>query len=362
MAVIQPPAYLQGVATPPQYSAEDDRQYLNTMAIVPDPLTPARARAGLLPGPSGWDASIVSQSGMDITISRYRAIVQHDLTAFAGDYRVVSPADETITHDGSSGTLNRIDLIGIQVEDEFYAGSVNQASLVIVKGADSSGTPTAPAEPNNFLLLWEARIDAGATTPVMTDRRRSTAQSGGIWIPFSHETGEDGSYVGMLRARSSPERLEQWNGSSWVTLPRRTDTHARYIAVNPQSFPSPGWTKVRTGTSVATCPHITKLAGEDYRIETPGVYHIEGGARFDSSSSGSRHHVISDNVDDTARYVGQSMNGASAGTHSISSGFVREFASGDLIAQYLWQNSGAPLDTSPTGEVVHLSFTLLAET
>lgn len=365
MTVIQPPAYLQGIATPPQYSAEDDRQYLNTMAIVPDPTNPSRARPGILPGPLNWKADIVSQSSMDLTVSPFRSIVQHTISADAGDYRAISTANETRTFDSSSATENRIDLLGVQVEDEFYAGSNNQVSITIVKGASVSGTPSPPAEPNNFLILYEAQIDAGVTTPVITDRRKSTVPMGGVWTPFSHELSEDGSYEGMLRALPSsggdPERIEQWDGSAWVTLPRQTERHARYIAVNPETIPNVGWTKFRTGTAVSTCPHITNIDNYDFRIETDGVYYIEGSARFDNSGVGSRHHVISDNVDDSARFTGQSMNGASAGTHSISSGFAKFFSAGQLISQYLWQNSGAGLDTSPTGEIVHLSFTKIAD-
>lgn len=361
MTVIQPPSYLQGVATAPQYSAEDDRQYLNTMAIVPDALSPSRAREGLLPGPSNWLADIVSTTGMDVTISPFRAIVQHTIAANAGDYRVISTANETRSHDAASATLNRIDLVGVQVEDEFYAGSNNQVILTIVRGSDTSGTPVAPTEPDNFLLFWEARIDAGATTPAYTDRRRTTAYSGGVWTPFSHELSQNGSYAGQLRALSDAEHLEQWDGTTWVALPRITGTHARFTAVNSESVPHASWHRYRAGTAVFTCPHITMVDVDRWRIETDGVYTIEGGIRFNLNSTGNRHHAISDDVNDNSRFSDISMPATTAGTHALGSGFTRYFSAGQIISQWVWQNSGGPLDTNIVGETVHISFTKVAD-
>lgn len=212
---LTPPAYLQAGT----YTALADRQYITTSRMYKNISTSTRARGGVLPGPSDRSGAMTS-SLLTITVGPYSAIVENGFATNAGDYTVVSVANETVSVAASSPTTNRIDIVGILVEDAFYSGSNNAASLVVIQGSPSAGAPIAPTTPASFLPLYQGLINANVTTPTWTDVRKRTGLLGTTIPIFASQTSDAGSYFGEERilpsSGSMPARKVYWGeDSSW---------------------------------------------------------------------------------------------------------------------------------------------------
>jgi hypothetical protein len=213
MAILNPPAYQQGGT----YSADKDRQFLITCRMYKNTADNSRARSGLLPDTAAWSAP-ASWTGFSFTVGPFRGIASNGFASNGGDYEVISTANETRAITTSSPTTNRIDVIGVQVFDAFYAGAVNNANVVIVEGTPSAGTPAAPVLPATFIPLYQLAVNANSTQPVVTDLRKRTGPVGSLLNVFPSQLTESGSYPGeqhLLPANGgAPERLRYWSADA----------------------------------------------------------------------------------------------------------------------------------------------------
>lgn len=213
MTILQPPGYLQAGT----YDAAIDRQYLNTMHLYRSHTDFTRGRAGVLPEIASWSAPI-TVSGLNITIGPFRMIVENQYAANAGEYRVVSTANEVRTMGASSPTQNRIDLIGVQVRDAFYSGSDNNADVIILPGTPTAGTPSEPVMPAGFWPLYRLTLNANATSPVVADLRQRTGVAGTALTVFPNQVGQGGITYGETRiypaAGGAPARHVFWGEDS----------------------------------------------------------------------------------------------------------------------------------------------------
>lgn len=172
MVAISPPAYVQGGT----YSASLDRLHQFTADAVPHASLVFAVREGCFPGrmpafsnPSGWSVVVGPCAGL----------VTNDSAASVGDYKWANPSNSTVTLTASSGTLNRIDLIGLQVKDNFLDSSgFNTGTIVVVQGTAVSGTASPPVVPNSFISLVQASVPAGSSNPTLSAAAVRTGTSG----------------------------------------------------------------------------------------------------------------------------------------------------------------------------------------
>jgi hypothetical protein len=82
-----------------------------------------------------------------------------------GMYDVLNDAPVTLTVSAADPTNPRIDTVYVQVQDSFYAGSVDQVVLGIATGL-AAASPTPPNLPSNALALANVAVAANTTTIV----------------------------------------------------------------------------------------------------------------------------------------------------------------------------------------------------
>lgn len=179
MTATSPPAYVQGGT----YSASLDRLHQITADALQNPSLTFGAREGCFPArmpafsnPSSWNVTVGPCSG----------ITTNDFAASVGDYKWCNPSNAAVVLTASSGTLNRIDYIGLQVKDNFLDSSgLNSATIAVVQGTSVSGVASPPAVPNSFIPLLQAGVPAGSATPTLTSVVVRTG-SGGIVLPVAN--------------------------------------------------------------------------------------------------------------------------------------------------------------------------------
>src|SRR5690606_18838707 len=157
-------------------------------------------------------------SGWNVTISPFAAVVQNTFAALAGDYIVVNPDSAGVVLTASSPTLNRHDIIGVRVQDNFYDGlGANTGDVVVVEGTPSAGPPSDPSLPVSFLPIVRAVVNAGSSAPVFQDLRVRTAPLGGL-VPVAN-VAERNLFLNAQRGQSvfrlDRNWVEVWDGITW---------------------------------------------------------------------------------------------------------------------------------------------------
>lgn len=262
MAISNPPAYLQAGT----YPAALDRLHQVSARFVPTALNTSdvAARGGVLGGQSAR-LFASSMTLWDVAIGKGAAVVENTFTSQGGDYSAFNTATQTLTVTASSPTTNRIDIIGIRVQDAFYTGAVNSADLAVVQGTPSAGVASAPTLPSSFLPLWQVAVNAASVTGVLTDLRKRTATMGSVYSPFTAQLTDSGTMVGEMQimpaAAPYPARLRVWDGAAWRGATPYAFAPGAITAVNPLnasaqaiissvSVPDPGFSyKLRTSGS-----------------------------------------------------------------------------------------------------------------
>jgi hypothetical protein len=221
--MLTPPAFLQGSS----YTAALDRQYSTNHHFQPKGGDPSRCRSGILPAPDAWSGQI-TVSGMQVTVSPFRCVIENNNASGAGDYKGTSLQSETRTLAASSTTLNRIDVIGARVRDAFYSGTDNDIDVVVIQGTAVAGTPAVPTLPNGYMEMYRLTVNANATTPTVADVRKRTSALGAPYWPFAGQVADAGVYYGETRilppSGAMPARQVvwgqdgQWHGLSTFAL------------------------------------------------------------------------------------------------------------------------------------------------
>lgn len=136
------------------------------------------------------DLKVTTSGGMVSVIAAGDALIQGTQnTVSQGSYAVTNDANISQTHSASDPTNPRNDLVGIKIEDAFYAGANKQATAVIITGTPAA-SPADPATPANYLPLARVRVNAGASTlGTITDLRPR------IGLPFHAEVWQSSDQV-----------------------------------------------------------------------------------------------------------------------------------------------------------------------
>jgi hypothetical protein len=80
-----------------------------------------------------------------------------------GLYYCYNDAQVTVGITGSDPSNPRIDIIALQIQDAFYAGAINSASIAYVSGTPA-GSPVPPTTPASSILLADIAVAALATS------------------------------------------------------------------------------------------------------------------------------------------------------------------------------------------------------
>jgi len=234
MAILNPPAYLQAGT----YPASSDRLHQISARFLPTTLSTSdvAARSGVLGGQSARQFAS-SMTLWDVTIGKGIALVENTFTSQGGDYLVLNTAGQTLAVTPSSPTTNRIDIIGVRVQDAFYTGVVNSADLAVVQGTPAAGTPADPTLPSSFAPLWRVTVSAGTTTGVLADLRKRTAVMGSVYQPFNNQVADNGTMIGETQLLNAlgvyPPRLRVWDGAAWRGCSGWAFAMPGITAVNP---------------------------------------------------------------------------------------------------------------------------------
>lgn len=216
MAILTPPAYLQAGT----YPASSDRLHQISARFLPTTLSTSdvAARGGVLGGQSARQFAS-NMTNWDVAIGKGVGVVENTFTTQGGDYLVLNTATQTLTVTASSPTTNRIDIIGVRVQDAFYSGAINSGDLAVVQGTPAAGAPSDPTLPSSFLPLWRVTVSAATTTGVLTDLRKRTAHMGAVYQPFTAQIADNGTMIGEAQLLPAsgvyPARLRTWDGSAW---------------------------------------------------------------------------------------------------------------------------------------------------
>jgi len=308
VAIDAPPAFLQAGS----YSASRDRLHLISARHLPTSLntTDLACRSGILGGQSGRQANF-SMTNWDVTVGRFAAVIENTFASQPGDYQVFNLATQVLAITPSSTTTNRIDIVGVRVQDAFYSGAVNQADLVVVQGTPAAGTPSAPALPASFLPIVQVTVNANTSTGILTDLRRRTATMGSVYFPYTPQLSDSGTMVGETQflpaAGVYPARLRVWDGTGWK-------------GVTSYQFDKP--TQVGSGTLSVGGNGVTIMS---VSVADPGyAYKLQVAGSIDwavtAASSPNQLMGTSITLDSTTYNVGEVIRGF-AMSSSIGAGF-----------------------------------------
>lgn len=184
-----------------------------------------RARGGIHPWQGGvYRVQQAASPNMSVDVLSGMAFVTGTQSNVQSVYAVVNDATVNLAITTADPSNPRIDIVVLKVEDTFYSGVTDLASLAVVVGTPS-GSPAAPSAPANSIVLAQVAVGAGVTSIVnanITDTRSYYAATGGtIYCTSSTRPGSGTVPTGQVIYETDTTRFNLWNGSAWTwPLPR----------------------------------------------------------------------------------------------------------------------------------------------
>ena len=216
MAVVSPPSLLQFGS----HSALSDR--LTVASLLQAGATPLVSRGGVRPSGDNGSLQVVAQGSPNNTVSVKAGSVFIPEADGAGVYIAHNDAAVNLTIGAASPTLNRKDIVVMQINDQEVSGVTNSAALGVVAGTAVSGTASPPAVPVNAYNLAEINIAAAGSTIItnamITDKRAVCVAAGGT-LPVLSTALPANPYPGMSVYCSDTDEYKIWNATAaaWRT-------------------------------------------------------------------------------------------------------------------------------------------------
>lgn len=226
------------------------------------------------------DLKVTAGGGMVSSMAAGKGLVLGSQnTTSQGHYGVTNDAAVTQTHSASDPTNPRNDLVGVKVEDAFYAGSNKQATPVIVTGTPAA-SPVDPAAPSNWLPLARVRVNAGASSlGTITDLRSWVWQTvlpggGGFAVRDSTNAANNlaVSDVGQITLRNAiwipPTAAGTPAATSYGSLPVKIAEYVPTVGGTNQSITIPsGFRKIAIDMKMR---HTSSATSVDLRAQCNG--------------------------------------------------------------------------------------------
>ena len=268
MAVSNPPIALQNAGA--THPAELLRNALSGM------LAGARANNSMVPRggvhPSIGNKLAVTQQGsptMGITVDTGLVYVSGTEGTSQGAYACYAPTSTNVTVTAAHASLPRIDLVVARVYDSAYSGASNLWALEVIAGT-AAASPSAPATPNNSIILAQIAVAAAASSIVnanITDRRPYI--SVGITpIATFADLPAVGLFDGMMCYVRSEDTLYTYDGAAWSRPPIKD------VSLVETTSTSTTGAVGTTETVFSTLSSATFKANTAYRIEFKGSYNM----------------------------------------------------------------------------------------
>lgn len=352
MVLQTPPAFLQAGT----YSALSDRLHLVTAVSQRQSGFASSARGGFYPDRY---PTYSNPSGMDWAVGACAGVIANTFTADGGEYRFINPSTSTGTFAASSPTLNRHDILGFQVKDDFYDSSgLNEVVVAVIQGTGSAGAPVDPVLPASFLPVARAVINATVTTPTLQDMRTRTVNSMAI-LPVADNT--ERATLGTMPAgftvwNIAAQRHEVADGAGgWTALPGAADVPViggEYRASGAQTFPTWAQNKLNFGTTIQAASGITWNGSNQFTVVTASWYGMTAFVKWVGSGSNSVLLGIGKATITGAGSTGDMWTGWASGGGGESDSQVsgsRWLPVGATICVWAYISGGAPGAPLPSG-------------
>jgi|SRR6185503_14104635 len=266
MAVTNPPIALQNAGS--THTAEVLRNALSGMLVGARANSSMVPRAGVHPSIGG--ALAVTQQGspaMGITVATGMCYVAGTEGTSQGAYSCYAPTTTNVAVTAAHASLSRIDLVVYRVYDSVFSGASNTSALEVIAGTPAS-SPSAPATPNNSLVLAQILIGPSVTTIVnanITDRRAYLGM-GIVPVATFADLPSVGLHVGMQAYVRSEFTVYTWEGAAWTRPYILTKS---LLEVTSTATTSAIGT---TETVFTTAPSGTYKANTAYKLEFKASY------------------------------------------------------------------------------------------
>jgi hypothetical protein len=265
MAITNPPIALHNAGA--THTAEMLRNAFNALISGPRSAASMVSRGGVQPF-LGTAMKVVQSGspGMHVSVGAGVCFVPGSEGAQQGSYACLNQTATQVNVTASHGSLPRIDLIVARVQDSAYSGVTNAWSLEVVTGT-AAGSPSAPAAPNNTLILAQLLIAAASTQVLnasITDRR-AFLSTGYFYVPNVASLPSP-AVEGMLALISDSGNIKRCDSAGqWVNVSENDRVLQKITSTsNSASVGS-------TETVVQTLGSTTYFANRAYEIVVSGA-------------------------------------------------------------------------------------------
>lgn len=215
MAIITPPAWMQGGS----YPARTDRLALTALLGYPgflvDESTPMRIRQGVKSSYTNQQLKVRAAATPNMTVivsGGFAFVDQHD-TGGVGTYVCANDADVTLTVQPAGGAGQfRKDTVVASVYDAEYSGSTSEWRLEIIQGpyAASAGATVRGTLPANAQILADIALAPSQTSVAagnISDVRQFSVAAGGV-LPVASNVAPPRLHPGQVLYQTDTDLFE----------------------------------------------------------------------------------------------------------------------------------------------------------
>lgn len=286
MAVTTPPIALQNAGA--THTAEMLRNSLSGILVGARANTSMVPRGGVHPAIGGvMNVTQQASPAMGITVATGMCYVAGTEGTSQGAYACMNPTATDVTVTAAHASLPRIDIVVARVYDTIFSGALNQFSLEVIAGTPNA-SPSAPATPNNSLVLAQIAVGAAVTSIVnanITDKRPYIGQ-GIIPVATFADLPSVGLFDGMQAYVRAEDIIYSYNGSAWVRPYNLVKSFAETTASTSTSAIGSShtvYTSISSTTYKANTAYKVELMGT-YSLNTANAYGLFTVRKTDASS------------------------------------------------------------------------------
>lgn len=234
---------VDAVSGAPSWTGRVLRQVVGAVWAGKTAARPLGARTGVV---AGTPTNIATTTSSTWTVTPHQGVLDLEATAVAGPYVYSFNTNQTGSVNAAHATLERIDILSVQMSDPAEADGSSNPGVAIVYTAGTAaaaGTQVQPATPARaFVLATIAVPHSGSGSPAVTFVAPFVTAAGGItpaqgstYYPASPYLGQyiDDAVLGLMRYNGTAWEPDRTGRMLWAT--RGTGTTRLGTSANPQS-------------------------------------------------------------------------------------------------------------------------------